>query len=262
MKNEKTYTTQLQAGLGVIEETKILMSLWEPEMNTNQLYQRALQSGSFPNVSARRLRNLIAECFAPRYLVDNGHPAYIVKSLMPFLTKAELTQLLLLYTCRANLILADFIKEVYWQRYVSGYETISNEDAIDFVLKANQQGKTAKYWSDSTIKRVSSYLSGSCADFGLLEKGSRGGKKILLFRIEPLIAILLAYDLHSNGISDNTIISHDEWKLFGMEKEDVRDLLKKLALTSYFIIQTAGGVIRISWKYKNWEELIDAVAKR
>ena len=93
------YTTQLGAGLGLIEETKILLEIWQPSMDQASLYQEVLHSGRFPNISARRLRNIVVECFAPRYLVNNGLPATLLKKLVPVLTSQELAQLLFLYTC-------------------------------------------------------------------------------------------------------------------------------------------------------------------
>jgi hypothetical protein len=63
------YTTQLGAGLGLVSETKTLLDLWSPGMSCgSELHQIALESGRFPTVTARRLRNIVVECFAPRYL--------------------------------------------------------------------------------------------------------------------------------------------------------------------------------------------------
>jgi hypothetical protein len=73
--DSKPYTTQLQAGLGLVNETKTLLDLWAPGMSATQLHQVALESGRSPNVTARRLRNIVVECFAPRYLVAGGIPA-------------------------------------------------------------------------------------------------------------------------------------------------------------------------------------------
>ena len=42
------YTTKLQAGLGLVPETKLLLQLWEPSMSVPVLYQQALESGQFP----------------------------------------------------------------------------------------------------------------------------------------------------------------------------------------------------------------------
>ena len=55
------YTTQLQAGLGLVNETQLLLGIWQQGMSTTDLFQTALDSGEFPNVTARRLRNIIAE---------------------------------------------------------------------------------------------------------------------------------------------------------------------------------------------------------
>ncbi|WP_028784625.1 BrxA family protein [Thalassobacillus devorans] len=253
------YTTKLQAGLGAIEETKVLLSLWEPGMNSTALYQYVLSIGEFSNISARRLRNLITECFSPRFLNSGGYPANILKRLMENLSYTEFTQLLLIFTCRANNILADFIREVYWKRYLSGFDSINIDDARNFVLKGIESGKTTKPWADSTVRRVSSYLIGSCIDFGLLDEGSRREKPIIPLRIESKVSIFLAYDLHFSGVGDNAIMNHPDWNLFGMEKIDVLNEFKKNALKGFFILQAGGSIVKIDWNHKKWEELIGAI---
>jgi hypothetical protein len=47
---EQLYTTQFQAGLGMVEETRILLDLWQPGMTAPELFQQALDSGDFPNI--------------------------------------------------------------------------------------------------------------------------------------------------------------------------------------------------------------------
>ena len=88
MAENKPYTTQLQAGLGLVNETKTLLDLWSPGMSAVQLHQVALESGRFPTVTARRLRNIVVECFAPRYLVSGGAPAAHLKRLSVLLSTA------------------------------------------------------------------------------------------------------------------------------------------------------------------------------
>jgi len=262
MKDNKFYTTQLQAGLGMIEETRILLDLWQPDMNGSDLFQIALNSGYFPNISAQRLRNIISECFAPRYLVSKDYPAFILKKLRDSISSSEFSQILFLFTARANLILADFVKEVYWDRYSGGHDTISNDSAKDFVTEAISQGKMSKSWSESTVRRVSSYLTGCCADFGMLENGRRQIRKIIPFRIEQTTVALIIHDLHFAGLGNNAVIAAPDWELFGLQKTDIRDELKRLSLKGFFIVQIAGEAIRIEWQYKNWEELIHVITER
>ena len=262
MKEKKDYyTTKLQAGLGLIEETKLLLEIWNSNLDSASLYQSALNSGQFPHVSARRLRNIVAECFSPRYLVQDARAAKILKAHQNLFTPIEFVHLFCLYTCRANSILADFIRQVYWDRYSSGYETLSNEDAKDFVIKAVQDGKTVKPWSESTIRRVSSYLAGCCADFGLLEKGRKRERRILPFRIELKVSAIIAHDLHFSGLGDNAVVEHKDWAIFGLAPQDVRDELKRLSLNNYIMIQSAGDLTRLEWRFKSMEECLDVIAQ-
>lgn len=258
---DRQYTTQLQAGLGMIDEIKVLLDLWSSGMTATDLYHQALESGRFPGVSARRLRNIVVECYGPRLLADGGVPAEYLKTLMPVLSARDFEQLLLVYTCRANAILADFIREVYWPTYSSGRDSLSNQDAREFVTKANQQGRTTRPWSESTVRRVSAYLTGVCADFGLLERGTRSNRKVLPFRVEPKAAIALAYDLHFAKMGDNTVIAHPDWALFGLERPDVISELRRLSLKGVFLVQTAGDVVRIGWQCKNPKELSSAISE-
>lgn len=260
MRNE-FYTTQLQAGTGLVDDTLILLDLWQPGMDVSTLKYAALESGRFPNIAFRRLRNIVVECFKPRYLADDPAPALLMKRVKGILERRELIQLMFLFTCRANAILYDFIREVFWSIYSSGRDQISNDDAIAFVTRANQDGKTQKPWSEGTIVRVARYLTNTCSDFGLLEGGERSIRKINSFRMEPRVAAILAYDLHFSGLGDNSVLSHPDWQLFGLERNDVLDEVKRLALRGWWIVQSAGDVTRIGWQYQTMEELIDVLTR-
>jgi hypothetical protein len=255
------YTTQLQAGLGMISETRSLLDLWEEEMSGPSLYLKALESGLFPNISARRLRNLVAECFGPRFLVNNARPAILLKTMYSLFSPREFEQILFVFACRANRILADFVREVYWDFYTSGHSTLSNDDARKFVNQANHDGKTSMSWSQSTIRRVAAYLTGCCADFGLLERGRRSIRKIIPCRMESRIATTLAYELHFSGYGDNRVISDQVWMLFGMDRNDVLNELKQLAMKGLFIVQSAGETSRIGWQCQNLKELANVLAQ-
>lgn len=259
MAESKPYTTQLGAGLGLVEETKTLLDLWSPGMSAVQLHHIALESGRFPTVTARRLRNIIFECFAPRYLVTDGAPAEHLKRLFAQHSTSDLTQLMFVFTSRANPILGDFVRQVYWARYAGGYTHITNDDARKFVERGIDDGKTVKRWSETMVKRVSAYLTGCCADYGLLERGQKTSRRIIPFRISPLAAAFLAYELHFSGVGDNALLTHEDWKLFGLEREDVLEEIKRLSLKGLLIVQVAGDVIRISWKQQDMEALCDVL---
>lgn len=254
------YTTQLQAGLGLVVETRHLLELYERGMSVSELTDRALESGRFPLVTARRLRNVVAECFAPRYLRAQD-TAMTLKRLAPTLTRAEFNQLLLIHTARANLILADFIREVYWPRYSVGRDVLTLDDAREFVINAVREGNTAKPWSETTVRRMASYLLGCCVDYDLLGGNGRGPRPVQPLRLHNKVAAYLAYDLHLKGVGDNQLLAHEDWQLFGLEPRDVREQLKRLSLDGYLILQSAADVIQIGWTLKSMEELTDVLTR-
>jgi hypothetical protein len=259
---DQMYTTQLQAGLGLVQETSVLLDLWEPGDTASRLCDRALESGQFPTVTARRLRNIVAECFAPRYLNPVENVAWRLKQLKAVLSGADFRQLLLLHTARANKILADFVRDVYWERYAGGYDYVTSEDAEDFVRHALDEGKTEKYWADSTVKRVCSYLLGACSDYDLLGDRTGGGRIITAGRLSSVTAAYLAYDLNDQGMADNVMAAHPDWKLFGLDEQSVRGELKNLSLQGLIVLQAAGDIVHISWRYSSMEEFIDGLSAR
>ena len=255
------YTTGLQAGLGLIHETTTLLDYWQFGMGAAELYCVALEAGAFPNISARRLRNIVTEGFAPRYLRGDGPPALYLQQLKSALPSAELAQIYFLHTCRANRILGDFVRAVYWDRYASGAEAVRKADAAAFIARAIDDGKTAKRWSESTVNRVSAYLIGACHDYGLLGKATRQGRRILPFGIAPAVSTYLAYDLHLHGASESCILLHEDWELFGLAPDDVRDELKRLALRGQLIVQSAASVTRISWTWRSMQQVVDVLTE-
>ncbi|MFA5905967.1 MAG: DUF1819 family protein [Desulfobacula sp.] len=261
MVTKKQYNSRLGAGLGLVNETKMLLELWSPGMSTGDLYQVALESGRFPRITARRLFNITKECFAPRYLAKDGAPVRNLKQLFLVFSTPELMQMMFVFTCRANPILGDFVRQVYWTRYAGGHGEVTNNDARAFVERAIDDGKTIKRWSESMIRNVSGYLTGCCADYGLLEAGQKTSRRIIPFRISPKVAAYLAHDLHFLGIGDNFLLTHEDWQLFGLEREDVLEELKRISLKGFLIVQSAGDAIRIGWKQSNMEGLCNVLTQ-
>jgi hypothetical protein len=184
-----------------------------------------------------------------------------LKQLANKLPNNDLIQFMLLFTCRANAVLHDFILNVYWPRYAGGYTQLSTAEAQAMVERGIDNGKTSKRWTEGTVRRVSAYITGCCADYGLLERGQKSQRKILPLRISTPVAAYLAYELHFSGYADNALIAHEDWKIFGLEREDVLEEIKRLSLKGLLIVQAAGDVIRISWKYPNLEALCDVITQ-
>jgi hypothetical protein len=260
---EAPYTTQLAAGLGMIPETLDLLRLWEPGMIPARLAEKVIQDGLFSRATARRARNLTAEMFAPRFLAQNGEAASRLKFLQSHRFSHEgMIQLCFLYTARAQRIFADFVVEVYWSKYSGGAAVVTRNDAENFVHRALDSGRMAIRWSESTIRRISGYLLGCCADFGLVADNGRSARTIQRFSIRPEVALYLAHDLHFAGVSDSAIIQHRDWLLFGFEPGEVLNCLKTLSHDGHFLVQSSGELVQISWKYRSTHDYLNALTQR
>jgi hypothetical protein len=259
---EFSYTTQLQAGLGMTSETLDLLHLWQRSDDATRLTERVVASGLFSRATARRARNLVVEMFAPRFLAQNGVPAARMKFLAERKFPTEsLVQLFFLYTARAQAIFRDFVTDVYWSRYSAHAPALSRDDAELFVRRALDTGRMQKRWADSTIRRVSAYLLGCCADFGLLGKAGRSQRAIKHFVIRSDVAVYLAHDLHFAGLSDMAMATDPDWRLFGLDPQDVIKQLKSMAHDGHFFIQATADVIQVSWKYRAMEDCLNALTQ-
>jgi pyrroline-5-carboxylate reductase len=105
------------------------------------------------------------------------------------------------------------------------------------------------------------YLLACCADYELLSKNIQGLRRIQALRVQDRVAAYLAYDLKFQGLADNQIVGHEDWRLLGLQPNDVRDVLKRLSLQGYLILQAAGDVVHIGWNYKTKRELIDVLTR-
>jgi hypothetical protein len=230
-------------------------------MDSTQLVNQSLESSALQRATAKRVKDIIKEVFVGRYLTDNARPAKQLKSILDNAKAVRwIPQLFLVYTARANAILHDFICKVYWARYASGAPYITKQDALTFLDEAVGSGHIPKRWSESMMSRVSSYLLGCLADFDLIGPDQGGKREIRRFAIVKPALLYIIHDIHFSGYNDNSILAHADWCLFGLDKRNILQEIERLSFDGHFIMQYAGDLLRISWKYKSMEECINALA--
>lgn len=255
------YSTALTQAQGIFNETVTLFELWEEGMDAQELFERARAQNILGSASERRLRNIVLEGFASRYLrTPILEAAASLKSL--FCSSSDprlLQQINLLYTARQHGILFDFIKDNYWSKVAYGTSSIAAKEIGVLIDKGLLAGKLEKNWSPSVRKRVSSYVLGAAADLGLLGSSRSGKRPIEYWRPLDALQIYLAYDLHFYGFSDDEVATSEEWQLLGLSRSDVSESFSRLQQSGHWIAQDTGHLIRIEWTYKDRKELIDAL---
>lgn len=255
------YSTALAQAQGIFSETLTLFDLWEEGMAANDLFEKARAQNVLGSASERRLRNIVIEGFASRYLrqpVQEAAPTlkalFCASAHTPFLQ-----QLNLLYTARQHGILFDFIKDEYWAKVAVGAPSVLAKDVGVMIDKGLLTGKLEKNWSPSVRERVSGYVLGTAADLGLLGASRAGRRPIEYWRPLDELQVYLAYDLHFYGFSDDEIVASEEWQLLGLSRNDVSESISRLQQGGHWIAQDTGHLIRIEWNYKTRKELINAL---
>ncbi|MEQ2007012.1 MAG: BrxA family protein [Limisphaerales bacterium] len=262
MTNAPHYTTNLSKAQGMVPETLELLELWEPGMSVGALKARVRAMGALGKATQVRVDDLVGRGFAQRYLTGDGKPAEWLRHLL--LTRAPrglLRQLTLIYTARANLILHDFIREVFWPKYSSRAGEVAKQDARDFIDRAVSRGALEKRWSDSMVERVTRYLLGTLVDFELIADNRFGHRQIRPMFIMPETVVFLAHELHFGGADDEEIVRHRDWGLFGLSPADVISSLEKAATQGHLFVQHSGSLLRVEWKHQTMEEMLDALAR-
>ncbi len=254
MSKEVTYNSNLLKGTGLIQEMLILIDTYESGESPLEFQKRVLEEGLLSKSTDTRTKDIVGNIFKDRFLEQSIDVPKVIKSMREeYVSMDVVTQLFLIYTCRANPILGDFIRDVYYSKIKKGQVEMNTDDPKEFIQEAIGDGRIPRKWANSTIQKVSEHINACLIDFKLIERN----KTITLNPILDLTANYLAHELHFLGYSDNEILEHNDWKLFGIERAEIAQILERLSFRGTFLFQFSGELLKIGWKNKNFQEFIE-----
>lgn len=253
---ENKYNIDLCKGTGLIPESLLLINLYHSGMTKQEMTKEAIISNLLVKASDKRIKDIVEVAFYKRFVnEDEVAPANLQALIKHYSSLDVITQLFLIYTSRANLILMDFIINVYWHEVRKGTKELNFNHSRKFIAETIRQTDLITGWSETTQKRVASYLISTLVDFRLLDK-QRNVKPVFL---HDITANYLAHELHFKGLSDNAVVDSEEWKLFGYSKFETIKHLERLSFQGHFILQNSGEIIKINWSFKNMQEFTHAI---
>lgn len=252
----RKYNSDLLKGTGLIQETLLLLDIYKPGILKKEFIEEVIDSNLLVKNHNNRIKDIIEHVFYSRYFNYSEDSVLALKYLREKHVGLEiLTQLLMVYTCRKNLILFDFIRTVYQKLIQQGASSLPQSAAKDFIEENIKNGNIEKAWADSTKRKVAEHINACMIDFKLTDRQ----KNLLPLFLSDTVANYLAHELHFMGYSDEAIATAEEWNLFGYDRYATVRHLERLAIQGHFIFQNSGELIRITWQYKNLKELIDAI---
>jgi len=252
----RKYNSDLLKGTGLIQETLLLLDIYTPGITKKEFIEEVIDSNVLVKNHNNRIKDIIEHVFYRRYVNYGEDSVVALKYLREKHVGLEvLSQLLLVYTCRKNLILFDFVSTIYQNLIHKGAIELPQNAAKEFIEESIKNGNIEKAWADSTKRKVAEHINACMIDFKLTDRQ----KKLLPLFLSDTVANYLGHELHFKGYSDEAIVKAEEWSLFGYDRYDTVRHLERLAIQGHFIFQNSGDLIRITWHYKNMKELIDAI---
>lgn len=243
------YNANLAKGTGLINETLTLIEFYEEGDSKESFLNRCISHNILNKSTEHRTKDIINLVFYQRYWnVDYQVVKYLKDLRASGLCLEGLKSILYVYTARANQVFFDFVLEL---SELNQNQKINNETSKSFLLRAISSGK-APAWSDSIIKRVSSYLISCLKDFDLIDR--EGFLK--MNHPNQMVVNYLLHELYFMGLSDGAILKDKVWKLFGLVENDVITEIEKISFKGTFIFQYSGEIIRIGWNYHNMDEFL------
>jgi hypothetical protein len=223
------YTIAICKGSALLNETKTLLRAWQPSESMIQFRERVLREDLLGRMTAYRASDIVDRMFAWRFLRPDSRPALLLKRLLERGQAGHLfSDLCLLYASR-------------------------NDDLL--------RGRMQKPWSEQVKIKVARGVLKAMADFGLMVEVSRTRRELVRFRPADRTIVYLAYELHFAGSTDAAVVDHRDWSLFGLTRAEVASALDRLSGEGWWLAQVAGSVVRVTWKFANMEEVVDAIAR-
>jgi hypothetical protein len=261
MNKKRTYKTLLTHGGAVIDETRILLDLFNPQIDINRWVEEIIKENALGKVSRARTSEIINRYFLARYV--NGYPKDAWKPLKILCSKGVdlpiIRSIMYYHTAKIDDFLFDFVADEVFERYYSGRTDISADDVYRFI-EASVQDRFEKPWSESVKGRLSRGIMSVLRDFGILE--GRSKKRIANFYLPVEAFVYVAFIIHSNVSTGEMIVNHTDWKLFLLKPRAVESIFLEAHQHGWLNYNAAGNIIRIEFRFHTLEELANEIASR
>jgi hypothetical protein len=256
------YTARAIKATALIEETKALLRAWEPGESTAELRRRAREKVLLGKATASRSDDVVAHAFNQRFLSGPNPAAPYLRRLLELRGPSRwFTDLCLLYAARADVVLREAITIYAAERRATGRSYVDTPSMVRFLEEQEARGRMQRPWSSGVKESVAQHVLRQLTDFGLAEGPRRGVRELRTFEPTGVGVGWLAYDLHFRGPSDAGVVSHEDWGVWTLRPERVRDRMFLLARPGIWEFQSAGSVVQITWSCTTMKETVDVLAR-
>lgn len=256
----EAYTSRSIKGTALLTETRALLRAWQPGESPRAFCERVARADLLAKATSSRVDDVVRRVFEPRFLADGEEPA---RSLQWLLARRQsgpwLSQLCLLFAARADVVVRDAITDLLPAARASGSASVSTVDFERFLAMQESAGRLPRPWSSSVRRSVAQHVLHQLSDLDVLGPSRRGDRALRSYAPGPVAMIWLACDLHRRGLSDAALAGHRDWRVWQLGEREVRDALARLSHLGLWLYQGAGSTVRITWIWKDWHTVLEAL---
>ncbi|MCL4835318.1 MAG: DUF1819 family protein [Caldilineaceae bacterium] len=218
---------------GILDETQLFLQTYaeqEGSVDTRVANAKQLLVESLLPQRSRASRKSIVERISRR-LISWNPPAWVLDDLALFAAQSSLLALksaLLLHVCRQDQLLYALVLEVVVPKWSERQTGIDSADVQRFLDGQLPQRPEIENWTRQTRERLGGTTLSLLRDYGLLQ--GRTNKQI----VEPIVPDEVVRHvvrlLREEGISEEEIPSHPDWRLWLWNEERTRGVLSELTI--------------------------------
>ena len=249
------YTTRLQKGGALLEETRVLVRTWN-EIRTDELREKIVATNLLNKQTRARMADVYRRTYLPRFI--RGPIPNTWKLVRPLEdANAPLSIIRPVYywiSAKAEPMLADFCREYILPRAAIVRAGIGTEEVLSWF---HSKGCP---WSPTVAKKVARGLLAALRDFGILE--GRAKKRLASFSLSVGAFAYLALCLRTTGVVSRSLVRHPDWELFLLRLADVEHFFLLAHQDRMLEYHAAGSTVSISFPTESLDEYAHVVAQR
>lgn len=250
------YRAKINRGGALLADTKRFLVGWDDALDLDGNARRAVQENILAKGS-REQAQAVMHAIKPRYFTDLDIANGLIRLARAHGHGESLDRILYYLAAKNDPLIADSVVEFIQPRYAAGFTEVSTDDMWQQLREWIAEGRAHVEWNDETAERVAHGILATLRDFGLLAGTKR--KRITPPFVPNESFALLAYLIHRQARSGEKTVTHDDWKLFFLDRAGVERFLVETHQLHYLHYAAAGNVIRIDFPARTFEEEVDVV---
>ncbi|MGV8119625.1 MAG: BrxA family protein [Candidatus Xenobiia bacterium LiM19] len=257
--HKKKYSSIIIKGAGLLDETRALLSNWDPSLSTDGNFERAQRDNIFAKVSRKRTIQVL-RILRRRYFNETEIAQSLVILEKEGLSRDALKAILYFLTAQSDPLLRDAVAEIIFPFAGQGRREMEVDELVSALRLWVTDGRMTTAWNDKTLIRTANGILTALRDFGILE--GLADKRLAPVYLPVSAFAFIAFLLLRKTGSPADVLRSSEWSLFLLSLQDVEKLFLEAHQRKLLTYHAAGSVIRITFSENSPEEFAHALAQR